>query len=136
MRVDLRESGLKQAMNMKEETIIKRYNDLGSEPKETLKKVLKVEITITKEDSEFFTSIGLDVEWLASIANQYNFDRFVYASKFKAFRCYRGNNQLDWVSVNDLSLVNIKKEITTITVKHQLHSDKTKAIISFPWRKI
>lgn len=168
MRVELKESGVKQAMNMKEETVIEKHKGLEyvkkgggiqqdkfeelvieALPKSvyaaTGKPVLSdaeatneianpsIKIDITEVDQKFFKSIGFDVEWLASIANRYNFDRFQYMTKFKAFRCYRGNNHLDWVSVNDLAMLNGKQELTEILLKHQPHTNKDKIIIKLPW---
>lgn len=127
MRVELKESGVKQATNMKEETIISKHKEL-SKPKSP-----SIKIDITEVDQKFFKSIGFDVEWLASIANRYNFDRFQYMVKFRAFRCYRGNNHLDWVSVNDLAMLNGKQELTEILLKHQPHTNKEKIIIKLPW---
>ncbi len=133
MRIELKELGLKQAMNMKEETIIKKYKELteGAEPIVSAKK--SIEVVVTKEDKAFLESVEFDGEWLASIANQYDFNRFVYVHKFKAFRCYQNNNQLDWVSINDLSLINLKKEITHTLLKHQ-PLQKDKQVIKLPWR--
>lgn len=152
MRIELKESGVKQAMNMKEETILKKYNEMvpaltqirnidtktmfdNANPDKAKLKPPSVQIDITEADKKFFDTIGLKVEWLASIANRYNFNRFQYAAKFKAFRCYQGHNQLDWISVNDLAMLNGKQEITTILLKHQPHTNKSKIIIKLPWRR-
>lgn len=153
MRIELKDAGNKQAMNMKEATILKKYKELQAisagetvadksdsvavesivtQPK---KKAPSIQIDITIMDKRFFDSIDFDVEWLNSIANRYNFNRFQYAAKFKAFRCYRGNNQLDWISVNDLAMLNGKQEITNIMLKHQPHTTKDKMIIKLPWRR-
>jgi len=35
----------------------------------------KIDVTITKDDSKFFESIGFKAEWLASLANQYAFTK-------------------------------------------------------------
>ena len=138
MRVELKESGVKQAMNMKEETILKKHKEMEEKPVTLIMPKENgirpsVQIDITEADKKFFDSIGLELEWLASIANRYNFNRFQYMDKFKAFRCYRGNNHLDWVSVNDLAMLNGKQELTTILLKHQPHSKKEKIIIKLPW---
>ena len=93
----------------------------------------KIEISITEIDSKFFKSIGFKAEWLASIANQYDFNRFHYVAKFKAFRCYRDNKHCDWISVNDLGLINEKRELTEILLKHQ-PLQKDKRVIKLPWR--
>ena len=131
--------GIKQAMNMKEETldarITKAESDLKCDEVVEEIKTPSVKIDITEADKKFFDSIGLELEWLASIANRYNFNRFQYMAKFKAFRCYRDNNHLDWVSVNDLAMLNGKQELTTILLKHQPHSKKEKIIIKLPWSR-
>lgn len=134
MRAELKESGVKQAMNMKEETIIKKHKELSKTDEVEQEPKASFEVNITKADQVFFDNIGLKAEWLASIANQYDFDRFAYVHKFKAFRCYRGNNQVEWVSINDLSLINIKKEITNTLMTFQ-PLQKDKQIIKLPWRK-
>lgn len=130
MRTELKESGVKQAMNMKEETIVKKHGEMINvvKPKKS-----SIQIDITKDNQAFFDSIGFKSEWLASIANQYDFTRFHYVHKFKAFRCYRNNNHVDWISLNDMGLINVKKEITEILMKHQ-PLQKNKQIIKLPWR--
>lgn len=158
LRIKGKELGIKQAMNMKEETLLKRIdkamkdselprsdehnNLLDAQLAEKFKErqsvidsvspTLKVEAT--KDDQKFFDQIGLKAEWLASIANQYDFNRFQYAPKFKAFRCYRGDDQIDWISVNDLGLLNVNKELTTILLKHQNHNPN-KQVIKLSWRR-
>jgi len=93
----------------------------------------KIDIPITEDDSKFFKSIGFQVEWLASLANQYAFTRFHYVHKFRAFRCYQEKKHVDWISVNDLGLVNEHRELTQILLKHQ-SLNKKKQIIKLPWR--
>ena len=138
LRVKGKEMGIKQAMNMKEETLIARMNEIENEEVEEVveqpvAKSPSIQIDITKEDKLTLDKIGLKSEWLASIANRYAFDRFQYAPKFKAFRCYRGNNHIDWISVNDLGLLNVKKELTEIPLKHQNHNPD-KQVIKLVWR--
>ncbi len=94
----------------------------------------KLEITINKEDKEYFDRAGLKVEWLSSLANQYNFTRFQYIHKFRAFRCYRGDKHLDWVDLNDLGLLYAKKQLTDIKMKYQ-PLQKNKKIINLPWSR-
>lgn len=93
----------------------------------------KIEVSITKEDSEFFKEIGFEADWLASLANQYAFTRFHYVHKFRAFRCYRELKHVEWISVNDLGMVNEHRELTVISQKHQ-PLNKKKQIIKLPWR--
>ena len=144
MRVELKASGVKQAMNMKEATILKKYSELTIDRSEDATLIgldadkadirPSFEVNITKADEKLFKTIGFKAEWLASIANQYDFNRFVYIDKFKAFRCYQGNNHLDWIAINDLSMINIKKEITHSYLNPQ-PLQKDKMIIKLPWRK-
>jgi len=164
LRITLKEHGIIQAMNMKEETLFKRRDELIEqglfEPREALKDKIRdniealrpdalpeiiisdkverkpkkgVQIVITEADKKFFDQIGFDIKWLYPIANQYDFDRFQYMKKFKAFRCYRGNSHIDWISVNDLGLLNVKKDLTEILLKHQ-PLNKKKQIIKLAWR--
>ena len=130
LRIKGKELGIKQAMNMKEETLLKRIDEIEN-PSPTAP---SIKIEVAEADQKFFDRIGLKSEWLASIANQYDFNRFQYAPKFKAFRCYRGDNQIDWISVNDLGLLNVNKELTQILLKHQNHNPD-KQVIKLSWRR-
>lgn len=151
LRIRGKELGIKQAVNMKEATLLKRiaeievitnpspdeYTNIFDEEDEAEVEKPKpsTQIDINETEQRFFDSIGFKVEWLASIANRYNFNRFQYIAKFKAFRCYRDGNHLDWISVNDLGMLNGKGELTQILLKHQNHSKKDKMIIKLAWRK-
>ena len=129
--------GITRAANMKEETLLNRIAYLEREP-EIEGDITKIDnpilIETTDRDDLFFSRIGLDIEWLYPIANQYNFNRFQYMSKFKAFRCYRDNKQLDWIDVNDLGLLNGGKELCPILLKHQM-LNKKKQVIKLNWRR-
>jgi len=144
LRAKGKELGITQAINMKEETLRNRIseieiNNIGAEFGGIVEEVLcdkqpSVEISLSESDKKFLDNISLETEWLMSLANQYNFNRFHYVHKFRAFRCYRDNKHLDWVSINDLSLDNVKKELIQIIMKHQ-PLQKNKQIINYPWRK-
>ncbi len=110
-----------------------KVNIIKDVKKEEIKPVTKLAIDMSAKDLRFLNTIGFKSEWLASIANQYNFDRFQYMYKFKAFRCYQGNNQVDWISVNDLGMINERRNLTIILQKHQ-PLDKKKQVIKLPWR--
>lgn len=149
LRAKGKELGITQAANMKESTLLKRIaekeaaydikeakviDDIIAESKPDVVKASKVIVSMTDQEARILKSIGFKNEWLNSIANQYDFDRFQYMHKFKAFRCYKGNNHLDWISVNDLSTLNIHKEIThTLLTFQPLQKDKQ--IIKLAWRK-
>tara|TARA_R110000823_G_scaffold86871_3_gene193966 strand:+ start:1146 stop:1445 length:300 start_codon:yes stop_codon:yes gene_type:complete len=72
-------------------------------------------------------------EWLQSLAERYGFDKFEYLHKFRAFRCYRENKHLDWIDINNLSLINGGRRLEEIRLKHQVVSP-TRAVIQYPWR--
>lgn len=97
----------------------------------------KIEVLITKEDQKFFESIGFKTEWLASLANQYGFERLEYAVKFKAFRCFKNGPQVDWIDINELSMLNGGRQLFKIIMKHQPVSKKKgtdRGCITLPWR--
>ena len=75
-----------------------------------------------------------DFKWLDSLAKQYGFDKFEYLHKFRSWRCYKEDRHLDWISVNDLSLINGGKRLVEILLKHQEVSPK-KAVIQYHWRR-
>ena len=77
---------------------------------------------------------GFDFKWLNSLAKQYGFDKFEYLHKFRSWRCYKEDRHLDWISVNDLSLINGGKRLVEILLKHQEVSPD-KAVIQYHWRR-
>ncbi len=93
----------------------------------------KLIFSVTKEELDTLELMGFKSEWLASLANQYNFTKIAYIHKFRAFRCYQGNNHVDWININDLSLLNGGRELTPILLKHQRLDDK-RAVIKYKWR--
>lgn len=150
LRVKAKELGIKNIMNMKDETLLKRVDQYEGQMIEGFKKrgesisdcedyereafekiVCKVKIKVINTDDKYLKSIGFNLEWLDSIANRYDFNRFEYLHKCRAFRCYRDNNQIDWISVNDLSMLNGGRELVHI----KLNYNSPKPIIKLPWRK-
>lgn len=125
------ELGIAQAMNMKEETLDQRIAEAEQElnPEQPA-----LEIMLTEDDKEFLAKLNFEYEWLASLANQYNFDKFQYMHKFRAFRCFRDGRQLDWIDINDFGLLHRKKELCRIFQKFQ-PLQKDKQVIKLAWRR-
>ncbi len=120
--------GIKQAPNMKESTLIRKIKELEAPKKESSALVI-----LKEGDSKFLDSIGFDFAWLDSLSQQYSFDKFEYMGKFQAFRCYSNSRHLDWVDVNDLSLLNGGRPLCKILLKHQPLSP-TRQVIKYNWR--
>jgi len=91
----------------------------------------KYEVVCDHED--WLKSSGFKFEWLNKLHEQYGFDKFQYLHKFRAFRCYKEEQHLDWIDVNDLALLNGERRIMEILLKHQQVSPK-RAVIQYPWR--
>ena len=84
-------------------------------------------------EKAYLTEKKFKFEWLHSLAEQYGFDKFEYLHKFRAFRCYKEDRHLDWVDINDLSLINGGIRLEEIRLKHQAVSPR-RAVIQYPWR--
>jgi len=97
----------------------------------TEKKKKKAEIVC--DEKAYLTEKKFKFEWLNSLAAQYGFDKFEYLHKFRAFRCYKQDRHLDWVDINDLSLINGGRRLEEIRLKHQAVSPR-RAVIQYPWR--
>jgi hypothetical protein len=125
--------GITQARNMKEETLIKKMAELDVEP------VFDEPIKQPKPRLLIIGQSPVNLEWLESLANQYGFTKLVYSEKFKAFQCYVGGNHVDWININELSMLNGKGKITDIKVNYSpVSKDKRfplRGIINLPWRK-
>lgn len=91
------------------------------------------EVEVVCDEKAYLTEKKFKFEWLDSLAEQYGFDKFEYLHKFRAFRCYRENKHLDWIDVNDLSLLNGGRRLDEIRLKHQAVSPK-RAVIQYAWR--
>lgn len=61
----------------------------------------ELQIIVNKVDLQFFKAIGLKPDWLVGLASKYGFTKFQYMAKFKAFRCFIGEKNLDWIDIND-----------------------------------
>jgi|TARA_R100001369_G_scaffold30972_1_gene54915 hypothetical protein len=97
----------------------------------TEKKKKKAEIVC--DEKSYLTEKNFKFEWLNSLAEQYGLDKFEYLHKFRAFRCYINGKHVDWVDINDLSLINGGRRLEEIRLKHQAVSPK-RAVIQYPWR--
>ena len=95
------------------------------------KEALSVEVVC--DERQYLLSRDFKFEWLDLLAAQYGFDKFEYLHKFKAFRCYRQGKHLDWIDINDLSLLNGGRRLDEILLKHQAVSPK-RAVIQYAWR--
>lgn len=97
------------------------------------KRVAKKKIEVICSEAEYLQGIKFDMDWLQKLGTQYGFDKFEYLHKFKAFRCYKSGQHVDWIDVNNLSLLNGGRRLVQILLKHQPVSPK-RAIINYPWR--
>jgi len=91
------------------------------------------EVEIVCDKKTYLIDLGFKFEWLHDLAKQYGFDKFEYLHKFRAFRCYREGKHVDWVDINDLSLINGGRRLVEIRLKHQTVSPR-RAVIQYPWR--
>lgn len=91
------------------------------------------EVEVVCDEKAYLTEKKFKFEWLDSLAEQYGFDKFEYLHKFRAFRCYKQDRHLDWVDINDLSLINGGRRLEEIRLKHQAVSPR-RAVIQYPWR--
>ena len=90
-------------------------------------------VEVVCDERQYLLSRDFKFEWLDLLAAQYGFDKFEYLHKFKAFRCYREGKHLDWIDINDLSLLNGGRRLDEILLKHQVVSPK-RAVIKYSWR--
>ena len=92
-----------------------------------------VKYAVICDERGFLETKGFDFSWLDMLNADYGFDKFQYIHKFRAFRCYKEGKHLDWIDINDLALLNGKRRIAEILLKHQQVSPK-RAVIQYPWR--
>ena len=66
MRINLKESGVKQAMNMKEETILKKFNDLQLESPvaEWVEIFEDLKVDTTEDNRKFLSKCGFNFDSL------------------------------------------------------------------------
>lgn len=93
----------------------------------------KPKYEVVCDETDHLKAIGFDLDWLNTLATQYDFDKFEYLHKFRAFRCYKAGRHVDWIDVNDVALLNGKRRLEEIRLRHQPLSPK-RAIIQYPWR--
>ena len=93
----------------------------------------KPKYEVVCDQNAHLDSIGFEMDWLGNLASQYDFDKFEYLHKFRAFRCYKAGQHVDWIDVNDIALLNGKRRLEEIRLRHQPLSSK-RAIIQYPWR--
>jgi len=94
---------------------------------------LLCEIPLSEFDRRYLKSIQFDLNWFASIANQYGVEKFQYLHKFRAFRAYKGGRHVDWISINDVGLLNNKRDVCEILLKHG-DVAKERRLFNFHWR--
>ena len=80
------------------------------------------------DHKDWLTNSNFRFEWLDKLNTDYGFDKFQYLHKFRAFRCYKEEQHLDWIDVNDLALLNGERRIMEILLKHQQVSPKRAVI--------
>ena len=97
------------------------------------KRKVKPKYEVVCEETDHLKAIGFDMAWLGNRAYQYQFDQFQYLHKFRAFRCYKAGQHVDWIDVNDIALLKGKRRLEDIRLRHQPLSPK-RAIIQYPWR--
>lgn len=130
--------GLKQAANMKPETLEKKIEQIkaraAKEPTEyDPDKSIDVEVSVVDFGAKFLKSIGFDFDWLGPVAAQYGVEKFEYLHKFRAFRAYKDGRHVDWITVNDLGLLNGKRDMCEILLKHT-PVQKERRLFDFHWR--
>jgi len=138
--------GLKQAANMKPETLIKKIEEIETRAKAKeqssnahadIERInaesIPVQVDVVDFGAKFLKSIGFDFEWLGPIANQYGIERFEYIHKFRAFRVYKNGVHVDWIDVNEVGLLNGKRHLCEILLRHT-PVDKSRRLFDFHWR--
>lgn len=105
---------------------------MSEEPKKRTRKA-KPKYEVICEQTDHLEKIGCELDWLKPLHERYGFEKFEYIHKFRAFRCYKDGLHVDWIDVNDLALINGKRRLEVILLKHQPISPK-RAVINYPWR--
>ena len=105
---------------------------MSEEPKKRPRKA-KPKYEVVCDHTDHLDSIGCELSWLDKLNERYGFEKFEYIHKFRAFRCYKDGQHVDWIDVNNLALINGKRRIEEILMNHQPLSP-TRAIIQYPWR--
>jgi len=126
-----KELGIKSPHVCKPETLEKKIAAILEKPTEG--EPPKLDVQLGDFGKRYLDSIKFDVDWLLSIANQYHIEKFEYMHKFRAFRAYRKGVHVDWITVNDIALLNGKRELCEIMLKHT-PVGKQRAVFNFHWR--
>jgi hypothetical protein len=105
--------------------------------KEVTKRAVKVtpKVLIGEESKRYLDKIEFQMSWLDDLAKEYKFDSFDYVHKFCAFRCNRNGRSVEWIDVNSLALLNGKRRLCEIKLKHQ-PLGKLRKIIDLPWEQL
>ena len=94
-------------------------------------------VEVICDEREYLLGKGFKFEWLDLLATQYGFHKLQYLHKCRAFKCYRQENHkerhVDWIDINNLSLLNGGRRLDQILLKHQAVSPK-QAVIQYAWR--
>lgn len=137
---EAKDLGVKTPHMLKPENLEKKIQEAkvrSQAPKEYVETDEKIELTtdisLNEFDKRYLDSIGFDLNWFASIANQYGIDRFEYIHKFRAFRAYKSGVHADWLSINDVGLLNNKRDMCEILLKHG-NVSKERRVFNFHWR--
>jgi hypothetical protein len=123
--------GIKQAHLMKPETLIKRIEQASTEPKPVTAK--QIDVVLGEFGKQYLESIGFDFDWFATMATKYRIDKFEYMHKFRAFRAYREDKHVDWITINDFGLCNGKRNMVEILLKHSEPAAERR-VFDFHWR--
>jgi len=87
---------------------------------------------LLKELNEYSQGSEVD-EYLDKLKVQYGFDKVEYVEKFEAYRCYKDGFHVDWVSIDELYMLNGKQPIINCPLKYQPLPANRRVII-MPWR--
>jgi len=105
---------------------------MTEEPKKRTRKA-KPKYEVVCDNTEHLAKIGCELDWLDRLHERYGFEKFEYLHKFRAFRCYKDGQHVDWIDVNDLAVINGKRRLEVILLRHQPVNVK-RAVIQYPWR--
>jgi hypothetical protein len=123
--------GIKQAHLMKPETLEKRIAEANRAPVEI--DADSIDVQLGDFGKKYLDSIGFELDWFQPVAVQYSIDKFEYLHKFRAFRAYRQGIHVDWITINDFGLLNGKRNMVVIMLKHQ-EPHTSRRVFDFNWR--
>ncbi len=132
LKATAKELNIPRYMLMKKAKLIEKIAELKKEPEEDNK------IVISDSAKKELSALEFDTKWLPPIMNKYGFESMAYVTKFKAFRCFIDNAPVDWIDINELSLLNGGRKLIKILTKHTPVSKNkhypNRGIIHTPWR--